>query len=98
MRQDADYETDFCEWTQSQAATLRAEGARRGNADIDWENVAEEIESLGRSDFRGLKSHVSRVIEHLLKLELSAARDPRASWIESVELHRYEAELIMRDS
>jgi hypothetical protein len=47
MRQDAGDETDFYEWTQSQAAKLREAGSRRLNLDVDWENVAEEIESSG---------------------------------------------------
>jgi hypothetical protein len=95
---DTRYETDFYEWSQEQANRLREAASLRLNAKIDWENVAEEVESLGRSDFRGLRSHIARVIEHLLKLEFSAARDPRRSWEESVDLHRAEAELIMRDS
>jgi hypothetical protein len=97
MRQ-FDYETDFFEWTQEQAARLRDAASLRLNVDLDWENLAEEVESLGRRDFRGLRSHVARIIEHLLKLEFSAASDPRPSWEESATLHRYEAELIMRDS
>jgi hypothetical protein len=98
MRQDTEYDTDFYEWTQSQAAKLRDAGSRRVNADVDWENVAEEVESLGRSDFRGLKSHTARIIDHLLELEFSTAREPRRAWEQSVANHRHEAELIMRDS
>jgi hypothetical protein len=37
--------------------------------DLDWENVAEEIESLSRSERRGIRSHMARVVEHLMKLE-----------------------------
>jgi len=98
MRQDGGYETDFYEWTQDQAAKLRAEGARRVNADIDWENVAEEIESLGRSDLRGAEGHLIRVIEHLLKLEYSPRVEPRSDWEVSVLTHRDDARRILDDS
>jgi len=40
------YDLDFVQWSSSQADALR----RRAGNEIDWENVAEEIESLGRSD------------------------------------------------
>jgi hypothetical protein len=37
------YEADFHRWSQEQARALH----ERRWADVDWENVAEEIESLG---------------------------------------------------
>ena len=48
-RTDAAYDEDFYAWTQNQAQALRRAGAERNNAPVDWENVAEEIESMGRS-------------------------------------------------
>lgn len=89
-RQDADYEHDFYAWTQAQAAAIRRAGASRVNADIDWENVAEEIESLGRSDRDTVESHLETVVEHLLKLMLSPATDPRDGWERSVLNGRFE--------
>ena len=46
----AGYEEDFVLWTKRQAALIRA----RKLDLVDWENVAEEIESLGISDRREL--------------------------------------------
>jgi len=92
------YERDFCEWTVEQAAALRGAAARRLNLALDFENLAEEIESLGRSDRRALVSHIKRVIEHLLKLQYSPAEEPRAGWQESVDLHRQEARGLLSDS
>jgi hypothetical protein len=92
------YERDFYEWTIAQAALLRREAARRGNTELDVENLAEEIEGLGKSDRRALTSHVARVIEHLLKLQHSPAKQPRALWQNSVDLHRIEADKILADS
>jgi hypothetical protein len=39
--------------------------------EVDIKNVAEEIESLGRSDKRELKNCVEEIVEHLLKPRLS---------------------------
>jgi phytoene dehydrogenase-like protein len=98
MRQETEYETDFYEWTQSQAAKLRDAGSRRVNAEVDWENVAEEIESLGRSDLRSVESYLALVIQHLLKLEYSPAAEPRRSWRASVENHRRAAARLLKES
>lgn len=78
------YKTDYYAWTKQQAAELRALAARRTDSTLDLENVAEEIESLGRSDWRAARSQVQRVIEHLLKLEFSPAREPRSGWLDTI--------------
>lgn len=82
------YDTDFLAWTEEQARLLREASRERINTPIDWENVAEEIESMGRSELRAVESALVRVIEHLLKLEYSPAADPRGDWKVSVLEHR----------
>ena len=67
------YQTDYYAWTRQQAAELRALAARRVDSKLDLENLAEEVESLGRSDLNTVRSQVRRIIEHLLKLEHSPA-------------------------
>ena len=57
------YEIDFHLWTERQARALREGRA----SEIDWLNVAEEIESLGRSDRRALVAHLEILLAHLLK-------------------------------
>ena len=84
------YQTDYYAWTKQQAAELRALAAQRVNSTLDLENLAEEVESLGRSDWRAARSQVERVLEHLLKLEVSPARAPRAQWLDSVDSARRE--------
>jgi len=63
----AAYDEDFYAWTQNQAAELRRAGAARNNAPIDWANVAEEIEILGRSQKSEIDSRLSVLLVHLLK-------------------------------
>lgn len=70
------YDQDFVQWTQQQSRELR-EAARAGaNLPIDWENVAEEIEDLGKSVRLELRHRLSTIIEHLLKLRYSPATEP----------------------
>ena len=82
------YDQDLYAWTQDQAAKLRAMSARRINSELDLENLAEEIESVGRSDRRELHSRLARIIEHLLKLGESTLWEPRNGWKSSVRAER----------
>jgi Domain of unknown function DUF29 len=86
------YQTDYYAWTKQQAAELRAMAARRGSSALDLENLAEEVESLGRSDLNTVRSQVRRIIEHLLKLEFAPSTAPRADWRYSVAQARDEVE------
>jgi hypothetical protein len=64
------YETDFALWIEQTAQQLRSGTFE----EVDWENVIEEIESLGLSDKRALRSQVTRVIMHLLKWDYQQQR------------------------
>lgn len=68
-RADARYEDDFYSWSREQAAALRRVAASRANLTepVDLLNVAEEIESLGQSQFRELYSRYRVLLLHLLK-------------------------------
>ncbi len=58
---------DFYLWTQEQASALRRAGEARVNAPVDWENVADEIESMGRSQRSEVVTHLTVLIAHVLK-------------------------------
>lgn len=70
------YERDFYEWTREQSAALRTPGANN----LDWENLAEEIEDLGASQLLTVFSYIRRIIEHLYKLADSQNPLPRNKW------------------
>ena len=59
----SNYDVDVNEWTKEQADALR----RRAPNELDWDNLAEEIESLGSSNRRQIKSRLEILILHLLK-------------------------------
>jgi hypothetical protein len=70
------YDRDFVLWTEEQSALLR--NAKDSNLPLDWDNLAEEIESLGRSQRTELKSQIRRILRHLFKLVASPARSRAA--------------------
>ena len=92
------YNRDFVGWTQQQAQLLRREATLKSGTDLDLENLAEEIESLGKRDRRALTNNVARVAEHLLKLQYLPAKDPRPGWENSVDVHRSKARKILGNS
>lgn len=91
------YETDLALWAGEQARALR-DSANHGSNAVDWEHVADEIESLGASERRALGSHIAVVIEHLLKLQASPATEPRRLWRETVRRARKAIQRILQDS
>ena len=98
MGHAARYDEDFYAWTQDQAARLRDAAAAGANLPVDWENLAEEIEGMGRRDRRAFLTQLARVLEHLLKLEHSPAHHPRRGWKLSVVDGRREVGDILNDS
>ena len=89
----ARYEDDFYSWTQEQGALLRA-----GRLDkIDLENLAEEIESLGRNEFDKLVSFYRLVLLHMLKWEHQPNLRSR-SWAASIDIHRVHAQEVLDDN
>ena len=84
-RPPAAYETDFHAWSKDQAARLRE---LRPNS-IDWENIAEEIESLGGSQRREIRSRLVVLLTHLLKWAYQPGGRGN-SWRGSITLARSE--------
>jgi hypothetical protein len=64
------HQRDLALWAEAQA---RALAERRAGA-LDWDNLAEEIDSLGRSQRREIRSRLSVLLLHLLKWELQPER------------------------
>ena len=72
------YDTDFYLWTQAQAAALRARAG--SDKTLDYDRLAEEIEDLGKSDYRAVTSAVRLILEHLYKLHATRRREPVGHW------------------
>ena len=82
MTDSTHYDDDFFAWTQHQAMVLRTMEVADNR--FDRENVAEEIEDLGKSERDAVRSQIRRIIEHLLKLAYSPAQQPRFDWMASI--------------
>ncbi|TVR67192.1 MAG: DUF29 domain-containing protein [Candidatus Competibacteraceae bacterium] len=90
---ETSYDADFFLWTQQQAARLR-----QGRwSQIDAANLAEEIESMGKSDRRAIISHLAIILRHLLEW----CRQPErrgTRWRLSIRNGRQEIDWIVNDS
>jgi hypothetical protein len=73
------YDQDFYAWANEQAGLLRA--GRLSEADI--EHIAEEIESMGKSEKRELTNRLRVLLLHLLKWQFQPARRG-SSWEGSI--------------
>ena len=95
----SDYDTDLLTWSERQAALLRrrAAGELVNDAEIDWPNVAEEIESVGRSERRELRNRLARLLQHLLKWRYQPEHRSR-SWRTTITTQRREIEALLADS
>ena len=87
------YERDFYAWANEQATLLRA--GQLGRADIG--NIAEEIESMGRSEKRELVSRLTVLLLHLLKWRYQPNfRSP--SWRLTIKEQRFRLADHLRDN
>ncbi|MFV3130551.1 DUF29 domain-containing protein [Niveispirillum sp. KHB5.9] len=87
------YEKDFYAWTQRQAALLRA-----GNlSEADIAHIAEEIESMGRSEKRELISRLTILLLHLLKWQYQPERRG-TSWEATILVQRDDLEDHLADN
>ena len=87
------YETDIYAWTQQQAALLRAEDF----AEVDWNNIIEEIESLGISQRSELASRLTVLMAHLLKWQYQSSKRSH-SWRVTIVNQRIEIERHLSDN
>lgn len=86
-------EEDYYGWLLSQAAALRA----RGDLPIDWENVAEELDGMSRSEENSLQSYLERLLIHLLKYAFQPKKIT-PSWESSIEDSRDRIRLLFKRS
>jgi hypothetical protein len=93
------YDRDFYSWTLQQAQALRlAAGARLNTpTSLDWENLAEEIESLGKSQASELGSRYFRLLVHLLKWQYQSGRRS-GSWRGTIAEQRLQLAKLLKEN
>jgi hypothetical protein len=77
------HDRDFYGWVEQQCAALRDHDSSR----LDWDGLKEELEALGRQEYRELVSRLGVLLGHLLKWQLQPERRSR-SWFLSVREQR----------
>jgi len=87
------YEQDFFAWTQEQSRYLNA----RQFAELDIENLVEEIQAMGRSERRELQSRLTVLLVHLLKWQFQPTRRGRI-WQLTLEEQRDNCLDVMEDN
>jgi hypothetical protein len=93
------YDNDFVLWSERQSELLRRLAAGEStNESPDWPNIVEEIESLGKSDKREVRSRVATIVLHLIKLAASPATQPRDGWEDTLFEQRGQLRAVLNDS
>lgn len=87
------YERDFYAWTKAQADALR----RRSANELDWENLEEEIESMGKREFRQLERRLTILIAHILKWRMQPELRSR-SWVATIRVQQTDIRSLIDDN
>lgn len=88
------YDQDFALWVEDTVNKLKA----RNTEDLDWENLIEEVESLGARDRRELESRLTTLFEHALKRCYVPSSDCYRGWEVTISRTQQELNRILRDS
>jgi hypothetical protein len=80
------YEEDIVLWAEQQAERLRARIG--GDNELDYENLAEEIDTVGRTEARGAESLTEVILAHLLKIEFIGPAETVNHWKVEVKAAR----------
>ena len=92
-RNAAAYDKDFFAWTQEQARLLRSGEL----SELDIENIAEELESMGRSDKREIDNRLVVLLVYLLKWQVQVGFRSR-SWSATVREQREQIQDLLSES
>ena len=90
------YDSDYNLWVSQTIALLR----QRQFETIDWTNLIDEIEDMGKSQKRALESLLARLLEHLLKLSYWEEEKTRNSkhWRSEIVNFRYQINKRLQES
>ncbi|MEO1094071.1 MAG: DUF29 domain-containing protein [Cyanobacteria bacterium J06638_28] len=87
------YETDYMQWLIATVNQLR----HQEYAHVDWDNLIEEIEDMGKRERRSLKSNLVILLLHLLKWHYQPTQRT-GSWAGSIVEHRRRIHEALKDS
>ena len=88
------YDADFALWIEDTVNKLK----KRDVTSLDWENLIDEVESLGKSDKRKIESLLFRLFEHLLKRKHTGMQECYRGWDIEIRNFSWEIKRLLRDS
>ena len=88
------YDLDFYDWALRQADLLRNEDY----ADLDRENLIEEIEDMARRHRDALESHLVVLLRHLLKVSCLPYSNPARGWRLTIKEQRYQILRLLKNN
>lgn len=94
QKTDTFYEQDFVAWCEDTAAKLK----RRDIDNLDFENLIEEIESLGKSDRRELRNRLTALLAHILKRMYVNSPENFNGWELTIIEQRRQIKGLLQDS
>jgi len=86
--QTIDYESDFALWLEETVTNLKSQNFQQ----VDWENLIEEVESLGKSQRSAVRSYLVCLLEHLLKRCYGSIPDCNRGW--EIEIRNFRQRLM----
>ncbi|MBZ8181269.1 DUF29 domain-containing protein [Oscillatoria salina] len=87
------YEIDYLKWIETTLEKLR----NQDYSAIDWDNLIDEIEDMGKRERRSLKSNLIVVLTHFLKWQYQPELRS-SSWKGSIVEHRRRIRESLQDS
>jgi len=87
------YDVDFYGWIRQQSELIRANDVSA----LDFDNLLEELETMGRAEKRSLKSRLVILLAHLLKWQYQPERRSK-SWALTIKNQRLDIREILEDS
>jgi hypothetical protein len=90
------YHQDLNLWRQAIVTAIQ----NRKIENMDWDNLIEEINDMGASEKRALRSYTKRLIEHILKLQYwqGELEYNQRGWKKEVVNFREEIKSILKES
>ena len=92
LRGELQKEEDYSGWLVEQASKLRGH-----STNLDWDDIAEELEDMSIRERRELRPHLKQLLKHLLKWRFAASRRS-ASWNKTIRATRHAIEDLLDDS
>jgi Domain of unknown function DUF29 len=93
LTQQSNYDKDFYAWALNNVELLR----QKKFEEIDVDNIAQEIESMGKSNKRALFSHLAILMAHLLKWKYQPVRRSK-SWSLTIKNQGFELTDLLNES